>query len=274
MKTYKIIITVLIISTSLFGQPNTNVVGYLNNGKGIYKLDGKFGITNSASKVEYLYDSIRNPVQATSYFFALKNRLWGVVTIENKVMIPFEYEKIEQDFIHYLQQTTGFVAQKNGNLGIIDDLNRIVVPFNYDAISGWCEERPLQNYVMKNNKFGMIDNNGNIIIPLKYDSICFYSQNQIKVKYNNKLGIINSKNEIIVPIQYDILIFAPDYEYHGNGMKDKFVANKDKIWYYLDLNGQIIQENVAVDTILENYKPYEIYNYDFEYVRHCMIYKN
>ena len=273
MKAFNVIIAVFFISTTLFGQPNSNVIGHLNNWKSIYKSDGKFGILNNSGKIDYLYDSICKPIQSKNYFFALKNKLWGVVNLENKVIIPFEYEKIEQDYVHYIQKTTGFVAQKNGNLGIIDSLNRIIIPFEYDAISGWCEERPFNNYAIKNKKFGMIDNNGKIIIPFKYDSIYLYTENQIKVKYNEKFGIINSKNEIIVPIQYDILIFDYSYGKSKKGETDKFVVKKDNIWYFLDLNGHIIQENISVDSIMEKYKPYKIYNYDFEYVRHCMIYK-
>jgi hypothetical protein len=273
MRAFYVLTTVFFISTTLFGQPNSNVVGHLNNWKSIYKLNGKFGILNYSGKVDYLYDSICKPAESKNYFFALKNKKWGVVDLENKVIIPFEYEKIEQDFNHSIRETTGFVAQKNGNLGVIDSLNRIIIPFEYDAFSGWCDELPCNNYAVKNKKFGIIDNNGKIIIPFKYDSIYLYTENQIKVKYNEKFGVVNIKNEIIVPLEYDVLIF--DYSY-GDWKKndtDKFVVRKDRTWSYLDLKGQLIKENVSVETIMEEYKPYRLNNYDFEYVGHCMIYK-
>jgi len=269
MKVILTIFSLVILTASSFGQPNENLTGRLHNGKGIYKSDGKFGFVNYAGKINYLYDSIRSPT-TDKYAFALKGKHWGVIDFENKVVIPFEYEQIQETLNkNQLGQDT-FIVQKNGLLGTIDSRNKIVIPIKYEAISGFCETNIKGHYVSRNGKTGIIDNNGNIIIPTEYDLLYYYSKVTIKVKRNGKYGVINSRNEIIIPFEYDSLFYDFDKFMLDSEHIDKFVSKKNNIWYYLDAKGKLIKQNVSTDEVMNKYDVNK-FDDDFKYIKACTI---
>jgi len=269
MKVLLTIISLVILTTFSFGQSNENLTGRLHNGKGIYKSDGKFGFVNYVGKINYLYDSINSPT-TDKYAFALKGKHWGVIDFENKVVIPFEYEQIQETLNkNQLSQDT-FIVQKNRLLGTIDFRNKIVIPIKYEAISGFCETNIKGHYVSKNGKTGIIDNTGNIVIPTEYDLLYYYSKSTIKAKRNGKYGVINSRNEIIIPFVYDSLFYDFEKFMLDSERIDKFVSKKNNIWYYLDNHGKRIRERVPPEEIMNKYDINK-FDDDFKYIKACTI---
>lgn len=258
----------LIVSTLfLLGQSGLNKKLQLHNGKGIYELNGKYGFVNYDGKINYLYDSITSPT-TDNYAFAMKGEKWGVVDLENNVIVPFEYEQIQETIHKNELGKDTFIVQKNRLLGTIDYKNVPVIPIKFEAISGFCETKINGHYVTKNGKTGIIEKTGNIIIPTEYDYLYYHSKETIKAKRNGKYGIINSQNITIVPFEYDSLFY--DYPNESIlGCSSIFITKKNDSWYYLDKDGKIIRERVLLEEIQRHYK-INTFDEDFNYIKHCM----
>ena len=271
MKAFLTIISLAILTVYLFGQPNGNLTGRLHNGKGIYKSNGKFGFVNYAGKINYLYDSISTPM-SDKYVFALKDKHWGVIDFENKVVIPFEYEQIKETInYNHLGEDT-LIVQKNGLLGTINFRNIIVIPIEYEAISGYCQINFNGHYVVKDGKTGIIDKTGKIILPTEYDFLFYYTKEEIKAKSNGKYGLINSEMKIIIPFEYDALTTYAENQILDKVCIDNFVLTKRDSIYLFARDGKTIQK---INYRNENSTEYNLDNNDseFRYIKACMITK-
>ena len=73
-----------------------------------------------------------------------------------------------------------FVVTKNTKYGVIDLDNNVVLPFLYDSIKIIYKEKdsPFGYVVEKNSKFGVLDLLGNIIIPLSYSDIIQHNEEE------------------------------------------------------------------------------------------------
>jgi hypothetical protein len=271
MKIITAIVLLMFSTTGIFGQPNQRPKRELHNGKGIYENKGKFGFINYAGKINYLYDSITSPT-TDNYAFAMKNTNWGVIDLENNIIIPFEYEQIQETSNKNEIGKDTFIVQKNGLLGTIDFNNKIVIPVKYDAISGFCETNFNGHYVAKNGKIGIIDENGKIILPTEYDFLYYYSKETIKAKRNGKYGLINSEKKIIIPFEYDALTTYTENQILDKVCIDNFVLTKKDSIYFFDRDGKRIQK---VDYISEDLSKNYLRNIDsdFKYINACMITK-
>lgn len=271
MRTALSIILLFIFTVFSFGQPNVNLIGRLHNEKGIYKNNGKYGFVNYDGKINYLYDSICPPT-TDNYLFALKGEHWGAVDLENNVIIPFEYEQIQETINkNQLGQDT-FIVQKNGLLGIVDFRNKIVIPIKYDAFSGLCGINIKGHYVSKNSKTGIIDNTGNMIIPIEYDSLYYYSKEIIKANLNGKYGVINSQNEIIIPLEYDALTINMDPDRFDNVCINKIATIKGNSIYFFDTDGKMTREFNYGSGFLTKLNSMDNIS-DLKYIKACMIIK-
>lgn len=230
------------------------------------------GISQNVFQEKSDYDSIYHP-RGKNYSFALMDSLWGVISQTGKTIIPCQYQYIDITWYDNFTGIDTFIVQKNNKLGTIDFENNIIIPFEYDEISNWVEYGPDAHYVVKDNRIGLIKHSGKLLIPIIYDSLHYYFGGLIKGKLNGKYGVLNYSNEIVLPFIYDALIV--DFDYFGCSLdkdhKDKFAVRLGRAWHYLNSKGEYISRNVPVEIITKEYAPFEINNYDFEYIRYCMI---
>lgn len=164
------------------------------------------------------YDSISHI--GNNLFAASLNKKWGIINVDNQIIIPFEYEFIsasnyngEDDFI--------FSAQKDEKWGFINLKNEIVLDFIYmdawDFIQGMA---PVAIFSDADDEFvyGYIDKTGEFIISAKYDAarpfdnpnaatIGMYDENKGKIQY----GAINKTGGIIINCRYDSISYEKDY---------------------------------------------------------------
>lgn len=126
----------------------------------------------------------------------------------------------------------GYRLKKNGKWGIVDINNKIIVPFKYDGLFGSGDGFIQDNeifvvpsadetwkpqglaYIKNNEKWGLINiKTGKETMPCIYDRLRYYDKNIIKVTKNGKSGIINSKGDVVVPFEYDALwsFYNTDY---------------------------------------------------------------
>ena len=172
-----------------------------------------------------------------------------------QIIIPFEYQSINQTWYNNFSGIDTFIVQKNDKLGTIDFKNNVVIPIEYDGISGWVEWGPEAHYVKKDGKYGLLAHNGNLLIPVIYDDVFYYSNNIITVKNNEKKGIVNIRNQVIIPCIYDEIIL--DIDFWGfkskNKNEDQIIVKKNNIWTYMNLKGDITRKNVPNGEIIKKY---------------------
>jgi len=109
--------------------------------------------------------------------------------------------------------------------GIIDISQRIVVPFEYTKIedSGILNHKAC--LVLSNGLWGVLDLNNNFIIECKYQEINTFCNNQAVARLNNLYGIINEDGDTIIPFIYDSLKCLSNGYYIANLNGDYYVLD-------------------------------------------------
>ena len=94
----------------------------------------------------------------------------GIVDLDGKVLLPFEY------FIFRQNGTSLFLVMNEDKLGLVDKHMRWVVPMEYDNPIECLECLDMGAFfsggyavLHKNGKYGAVDTTGKVIVPFKYD---------------------------------------------------------------------------------------------------------
>jgi hypothetical protein len=110
-------------------------------------------------------------------FKAFDGRYWGVVSYDQQIVLPFEY-----DDIRYVQEFTDssiggerdqrFIVRYHGTTGVVNNHNQFVLAPEYDAIvfPKQCSCQP-EFVITKNGLSGVADYHGKIIAEPRYRSI-------------------------------------------------------------------------------------------------------
>src|SRR5690606_29906159 len=99
---------------------------------------------------------------------------------------------IERDFI---------IVKKGNKYGVVDIENREIVPFEYDEIYNWSSSKCnsiSRQFFRKGSKKGLMDEKGNILSEFNYDKIyhsdgCFFN-----TTINNKSGLLDINGKTIL----------------------------------------------------------------------------
>lgn len=200
-----------------------------------------------------------------SYAIVQKGGKWGTITKQNAVVVPFEYEDIN-DFKNGI--TT---AKKAGKWGVIDTANKVLVPFTmtyktvYEFNSGYAH---VEN---KDNLKGFIDINGKEVFgglrfaeafgfgddgytmvsepggsryimykdgttlfkDANLEDIDMLSENEFIITRNAKQGIVDKNNKVLVPIEYTRMMAMG---------KNLLLVVKDSASYYTDYRGKKVAD--------------------------------
>ncbi len=207
---------------------------YFLHGKASVKKNGKFYIIDNRGKElkELPYDDLIGLGFQGKYKRAKMNNKYGYIDSEGNVVIPLEYEDVEQTV-----ETNLFPVQKDGKWGYVNEKNQVVVPFKYRitrpvmdgvgimqdknfVIVGAINEKGVIIYddykyqdisyanagkykVMKNGLWGYIDSvTYQEIIPLKFSSCGSFYNNIAIVKFEGFANIIDTKGNLLLPQNY------------------------------------------------------------------------
>ncbi len=200
-----------------------------------------------------------------SYAIVQKGGKWGTISKQNAVVIPFEYEAIN-DFNNGI--TT---AKKTGKWGIIDTANKVLVPFNmvyetvYEFSNGFAHvenDKDQEGFIDINGKeafgglkfseafpFGdngyavvseengkryLMDKQGNPVLKdATIEDITPIDNNMFVITRNGKQGIVDKDNKALLPIEYTSIM--------GMG-KNMMLVVKDSLRYYADYKGNKVAE--------------------------------
>jgi len=209
-------------------QKNEQKLFYFNykQGKtwGLLRENGQPVITvqydKPLEKVGYIHSD------STAYFIACKDNQFGLIDIDNNIVLPFQYKKIEHtDFYNTIELTTDegkqlynmakkqlaldlfydksnvtdryLYLKKNGLETAVDYHHmQILFPFKYNFISGLDDNEHF--IVTIEGKTAVVNREDKQIIPYGYDEIqATCKPNLFVVKKEKQYGIVNLKNELV-----------------------------------------------------------------------------
>ncbi|HFK5505736.1 WG repeat-containing protein [Elizabethkingia anophelis] len=219
-----------------------------NNQYFIAVKDDKYGVIDMEGKelypFEYTSISRVNSENIPLYIFTEKDRA-KLIDVNKKVYLS--YEAIEQVFY----DENKFIIKK-GKYGVVSRQNKIIVPFIYDQISNWVEYGPERNhFVKKGSKYGMLNEHFRVCVPIIYDKLGYQLSGVIVVEKDGKQGIINMENHILCPLKYDE-IFMNDYISMFQNTKQVIYARLGNNYYQIDIGGKILKKNIPKEKAMEN----------------------
>ena len=118
----------------------------------------------SAAGVEVIppqYEAVQG-FYSTGLAWVKKNGLWGLIDINNKVMVKFQYDHIRPDTRHM------FYVEKNGKTGYTDARGKVLIQPVYDTFHSFRYGLAI---VEKNGKWGVINRHNEVVIAIAYTNI-------------------------------------------------------------------------------------------------------
>lgn len=170
---------------------------------------GKVGLidTKGNTILPFKYDEIATGRFFDHYIVRIAD-MCSIVDKKGNPLFTTSYESITPVFY---DRNNKFIVQKNGLRGIVDLNEKVIIPIQYDEISNWVEYGPDEHFVTKNNKKGLISREGKIVIPAAYDEIRVDNSKLIRVKNNGLYGTIDWNNTIVHPIKYQQILWKWPY---------------------------------------------------------------
>ena len=163
------------------------------------------------------------------------NTLFGMKTIENKVIIPAQYKTIE----HMGEGFQYFIAEKENNkYGIIDMLNKTIVAFTYDSYKRLSD----RSFVLKDSYGNHIFNaSSGILFNEVYDSIDTSKPTYVLNKFTTATY---DKTKYVIDTNTGYKLFKlPHFDDDITSFyKDLFVYKSNGKYGLMDYEGNIIIE--------------------------------
>ncbi|MCH2023640.1 MAG: WG repeat-containing protein [Saprospiraceae bacterium] len=220
------------------------------------KLGDKWSVHNWIKDKPCTFNKNYNSIDYFSdYFIARDNDKFGLLDINAKELLPFDYDFMSPFFLRYLN---AILVGKDKKVGIlrIDSSGNVLtsVPIQYSDV--WVEEHTLKikvrlkdkidyffndqtlfdlryndvkyypniNRVMvkEGNKWGMLTIDGEQIIPIVYNKIHVMNLTQLMVQKGNKWGLMDIKGNVMIPLLYDEFDYRPK--------KNFFFVKKGNKW--------------------------------------------
>lgn len=125
-------------------------------------------------------------------------RKYGVLTLQNKEIIPFMFERVDYDnnFFYTLSSV-------NEQRDVYNVDGKKLNPDGYQTIGFYYRDQPV---VLKNNntgKYCLLDTKGNILpVKLPFDAVEPFSNGMAIVEMNGLQGAIDVYGEIKIPLKY------------------------------------------------------------------------
>ncbi|MGO4291220.1 WG repeat-containing protein [Chitinophaga sp. RAB17] len=206
------------------------------------KVNGKWGIFSVRQNKLVIpaiyegFDFCSGCGRKGDYVFAQQNGLWGVVTFNNEILVPFEYEHE-----HYFMRSDNWVlcfkkkgqevvlnmgtkkeyvspeytnmeligngllkAKKNGYYGLINEDGTTVADFVYEEINSPYGETGGGPYlaITKKRKTGILREDGKVIIPPAYDGDITCFADCFIVPVNGNYNLLDTTGKKLLPKDY------------------------------------------------------------------------
>jgi len=162
------------------------------------------------------------------YFIVRENGKFGVLDLNAKEILPFEYDFMSPFFLKYLN---AILTGKDKKVGVlrIDSLGKVhtSVPIEYSDV--WVDEDNFKIKVRLKDKIDYFFND-QTLFELAYNDVQYYEEiNRVMVKKGSKWGMLTPEGEEIVPIAYSkIHVMNPD----------QFMVQKGSKWGVINGKGR------------------------------------
>lgn len=195
----------------------------------VRSINGKYGIVDFKNKI--IIDTIYNGLKPGRYGYILRqNNLYGYADLNAKIILPIEYDRIQNVFSNGLAQIT-----KLNKSGYFNTKGQIKIPLKYQLAESFDE-----NYAVV--KFGgnyrVIDTLGKELKTDQFDLIVGFEGGLAAVMKNNKWGFINTSGKTVVPLIYD------KTQSYSSGY---YIAQLRDEEYYFYKNGKLKEKHLRVD---------------------------
>jgi hypothetical protein len=159
--------------------------------------------------------------------YVRKDDMWGMVDINGKVLVPFEY-----DLPAPADGRMCILKDKNNKLGAFDQFGKPLLPFKFDEVDYD------DNTVFRiGTKWGRVDNTGNERLPFVYDSIyCTHKPYLFLVKKENKWTILKNNKETVQVSTLGFDGIVTNYF----GIENTFAAKTGSQWQIVSYEGKTL----------------------------------
>jgi hypothetical protein len=230
-----------IYDESLYFQGNAFSIVKRNNKKGIIDIHNREIVPLKFNELVQIDD------EDIDLFIATNQSGAFIIDLNNKIILSGE--EIQSIY----NQPLKFIVKRNKKYGIVDLQNKNILPFEYDEISNWTEYGPrISKFIVKNGKTGLIDENTfKITVPPIYDEFK-YINGLIFAKKNNKAGIINEKGRVICPFIYDEIFPSLLDVYDFKSDEKRIYARNGNAYFQINEKGEVLKSNITFKTVLKN----------------------
>ena len=183
-------------------------------------------------KVGYIHSD------STAYFIACKDNQFGLIDIDNNIMLPLQYKKIEHTYLYNTIELTTDEGKQLYNM----TKKQLALNLFYDKSN--VTDRYL--YLKKNGLETAVDyHHMQILFPFKYNSISGLDDNEhFIVTIEGKTAVVNREDKQIIPYGYD--------EIQATCKPNLFVIKKENQYGIVNLKNELVY----------GMTPYLIYTYD------------
>ncbi len=217
----------------------------------IVNKNNTYGVVDSSEKViiplTYMSISI-SAYSDGSHLSKNSEGKYGFMTIEGKVTLPFEYDKLDKKY-----GSNNIISSKNSKCGIVrinSGLPQEIISCDYDDITNL--EKVL--IIKKDGKFGLLNGNGKMVVNPIYDNLEIFGNKIVIAKIKGKYEILNDQGQKITTERFkDAGIIVDESNYYSNSAFTFLKVKKKDKFLIMDKVGKIIGTN-AFDDIVSEFK--------------------
>ncbi len=213
---------------------------------GVIDEKGKIRIPIQYKEIYSLYDKFDVEKHLkNNLFIADGNKIIGV---NNEIKIS-GYDSLDPIFNNH----NYLIVSKNKKFGIIDIDKKIILPLEYDEISNWTEYGPRHSkFIVKNGKTGLIDHETfKVTIPTMYDKL-LYLNGLIFAKKEKREGIINEEGRVICDFIYDEIYPNLNDFYKYDNHEPRIYAKRGNSYFQINTMGEVLKSNLTKRFVIEN----------------------
>lgn len=171
-------------------------------------------------KVGYIHSD------STAYFIACKDNLFGLIDIDNKIVLPFQYKNIQPTYLYNTIELTTDEGKQLYNM----TKKQLALNLFYDKSS--ISDRYL--YLKKNGLETAVDcQHMQILFPFKYNSILALNDNEhFIVTTEGKTAVVNRQDKQLIPYGYD--------EIQATCKPNLFIIKKENQYSIVNLKNELV----------------------------------
>ncbi|MCY4780970.1 WG repeat-containing protein [Sphingobacterium sp. UT-1RO-CII-1] len=206
------------------------IYSYISPFEGNYAIavnqDAKYGVidVNTTEIIPFQWDYLSFDPE-TNYIMFSESELMGLMTLEQKIIVPAKYE-----FINFF--INGFsIFTEAGKQGVFDMNGKVIVPAKFESILDYTKESLI---FYEGDKYQFLNLKSNKISTGNYEFICDANENGLLLAIQDgKYGYINSNEKVIIPFKF---MYATPFT---EGIATVY-ENEDENILYINTKGEYI----------------------------------